>query len=53
MNGAMSCLDCFMLMFPPNATRHIVTLTNVQLGEQEGHDDVDIGELVHFLDFYC
>ena len=44
----LSRLDYFQLMFPPNAMRHIVTLTNVQLGKMEW-DDCDIGEIISFF----
>ena len=35
-------------MFPPNALRHIVTLTNIRLGK-ESFDEMDIGELIRFF----
>ena len=47
--GGMSCLDFFLMMFPPHAMQHIVTLTNVQLCKMTSQDDMDIGEFMRFL----
>ena len=45
-NGGMSWLDFFLLMFPPCAIRHVLTLTNVQLSKLDVQDDMDVGELM-------
>ena len=44
----LSRLDCFQLMFLPQAMHHIVTLTNVGLAEKEW-DDCDIREMTSFF----
>lgn len=49
MNSGMSQMDCLMLLFPPAAVCHIVTLTNVQLFTMQGQDDMDVGELWKFI----
>ena len=45
---AMSKLEVFILMFPPNRLSKIISLTNVRL-EAKGHEDITKGELVKFL----
>ena len=48
-SSTMSCLNHFMQMFPTNAMHHIVTLTNAQLGKQEGQHNMGIGKLLQFF----
>ena len=45
---AISKLEVFLLMFPPNHLIKIIALTNVRLGANE-HEDIKKGELVKFF----
>ena len=45
--GQLSRLDYFLMMFPPDALRHIITLTNAQLSKRN-LDEMDVAEFLRW-----
>ena len=46
--GQLSRLDYFLMMFPPDALRHIITLTNAQLSKRN-LDEMDVAEFLRWF----
>ena len=42
-------MDCLVLMFPPSAVCHNVTLKNVRLSQMQGQDNMNVGEFWEFI----